>query len=89
MTLREIERIQSALKANLATTKDFCSATDEAMRFHHKVTELQEMLLIIKKKCESEICELEAGKTPSSIHFALVMDYILDVIQDSQHIKAA
>jgi hypothetical protein len=89
MTLREIERIQSALKAGVATTEDFYSATDEAVRFHHKVSELQMMLLVIQKKCESELKDLEDGKTVTQTHYALMLDYLLDVLDDARHIKAA
>ena len=89
MTLKEIERIQGAIKNKTATLLDLRSATEEAFRFHHKVSELQKMLIVIQKKCEFELEEIENGKPFSPTHYALVLDFILDLIEESRHIRAA
>lgn len=89
MTLKEIERIQAALTLGTATMDDLRTATDEAIRFHHKVSELQKMLIVIQKKCEFELKEIEEGKPVTSTHFSLVLDFVLDLIAESRHIKAA
>ncbi|MBC7693518.1 MAG: hypothetical protein H7222_17260 [Methylotenera sp.] len=89
MTMREIERIQSALNAGIATTQDFNATMDEAVRYHHKVSELQMMLLVIQKKCEMELQDLENDKPVTQMHYALMLDYLMDVLSDCRHIKAA
>lgn len=89
MTLREIDRIRSALRMSEANTVDFYSAVEEAEKFHHKVSELQEMLLLIRRKCQMELRALDRGEVPSPAHLGFVLEFILGVVEDSRHVKAA
>ena len=89
MKLIEIERIQTGYKNGNATTQEVQSVLDEAVKFHHKVSQLQEMLLLIKKQCQLEMTELEGGKEVTGIHFEMFLEYLVKVVVDTQHIKAA
>ncbi len=89
MTITEIDRIKVALTAGKATEEDFYIALDEAMKFHHKVSRLQESLILIKKQCQMEMQDLEAGKPVTRMHIDMLLDYIVHSVEESQHIKAA
>lgn len=89
MTLSEIERIQAAFRIGKASDRDFQAAIEEALKFHHKVSQLQEILILIKKHCQMEMNELETGKPVTRMHMEMTLEYIVRAIEESQHIRAA
>lgn len=89
MTLTEIERVQKLLKTDALKKEDVQSVLDEALKFHHKVSELQQRLILIKKQCQLEMKDLESGKPVSRAHVELLLESIVHIIIDSQHVKAA
>ena len=89
MTLSEIEKFQTLLTSETIKKEDIQLILDEAVKFHHKVSELQQRLILIKKQCQMEMKDLETGKPVSRAHFELLLESIVHNIIDSQHIKAA
>lgn len=89
MKLVEIQKIYDRLREGSASDEEFRRVLEEAIKFHHKVTALQEALLFIKKQCQSEINEIAQGKPVSEVHYNLILEYIVKTIEDTQHIKAA
>jgi hypothetical protein len=89
MKIEDLEAIRGRLNRGLATEEDFKRVVDEAIKFHHKVSALQEALVFIKKQCQGEIHEIAEGKPVPEVHYNMILEYIIKTIEDTQHIRAA